>query len=863
MKVNIILKSILILHAIGMLSGCGSQPAEDATPGTGVIHMSAVYKRYLEHPFPTDGWPVRTNPPILRWPAHRKPDVHYDVRLSTLPDFSDKSKTLEVSKTPMSVYNPHKKLEHGTWFWQYKIAGGEWSDTMSFVMDESSVVMESPPPRVFLNALPESHPRVLATRDEIETLRAISDEDRRAIIHEAEKALSEKIAVEKDGYPVQSSDDEEQNRKFKQDASQRLGDRVYHMVVPLCEAYILSGDEKYAKKAITAVMEVAGWKPRGVSGISDFGDARCMLAMALAYDTFFERFTEDQKQTLIQAISLRTTHFYESWVNNIEARVLSGHVWQHILHYFFQTALALHGDLPEADDWLTYAYELFLARAPILGGLDGGWMEGVSYFRMNMETMIDIPLFIKKFTGFDFFKVHPWYMHQADWMIYHIPPGSAPDGFSDNTEEMSTPGSEYIAFAKELAKLTGNARAAWYADECMKYEQVNHSEKRTLRWIRLARTRDLVMPEHATPPDLPMGRVFKDIGVAAMHTMPQDTPDNLVVAMRSSPYGSYGHLLSDQNVFNILYGGKKIFYRTGYKVTMKDPHRTGWYQHTKSQNGILVDDEGQPYSTEAFGWIARYLEGGGLAYVKGDASNAYKSEETGENYGVIKNHRHIMLLQPDIIVIYDELEANKDVRWSWLIHSLEKMTINPEDQTFSVSVEGTNGAGRLWSLQPIELTLSDTFDVAAVNWRGSLTKDGELKTYDSDQWHLKASNTNKAAAMRYFTVIRVGIEANETDLLSDEMTEGSVQISSGDWKIIAHLDDSISPGVYIQNQKSGTVFSTHRPSIQTGNKTFKGDFAASAKLGIINQGKPVFFEAADELPYDMRYNLKFYNQSNY
>ncbi|MEZ4902107.1 MAG: hypothetical protein R2822_10295 [Spirosomataceae bacterium] len=81
-------------------------------------------------------------------------------------------------------------------------------------------------------------------------------------------------------------------------------------------------------------------------------------------------------------------------------------------------------------------------------------------------------------------------------------------------------------------------------------------------------------------------------------------------------FGAYGHILSDQNTFNILVGGKRLFYRTGYKVAMDDPHRLGWSKHTKSQNGILINGEGQPYSAEAYGYFSRFLQGEELATSK-------------------------------------------------------------------------------------------------------------------------------------------------------------------------------------------------------------------------------------------------------
>ncbi|MEZ4902106.1 MAG: hypothetical protein R2822_10290 [Spirosomataceae bacterium] len=46
-----------------------------------------------------------------------------------------------------------------------------------------------------------------------------------------------------------------------------------------------------------------------------------------------------------------------------------------------------------------------------------------------------------------------------------------------------------------------------------------------------------------------------------------------------------------------------------------------------------------------------------------------------------KFYRHILLLKPGIVVIYDELEADAEAEWSWLIHSLKNMTLNAAEQT--------------------------------------------------------------------------------------------------------------------------------------------------------------------------------------
>lgn len=815
-----------------------------------------IHPRFLDIPVPSSGIEVQSNPPVLRWPVINGEDVKYDMRLFKEDDFHTKNQLIEINDIPWAMANPHQKLEAGTWYWQYRERDREWSDALSFKVDKNTPTIVSPTAEQFLHSLPASHPRVLVTTDDLPLLRGMEvNDDIAALYHEAEASLAFIPPSEADGLARKEGEDEKQTRKFQLDASQRLGTSVYRNTLALCQAYVLSGKEEYAEKAIGIAMEVSGWDPRGISSLNDFGDARCMVTMALVYDTFHDELSEGQKAKLLQSIQARAGHFYSSWINQLESKVLSGHVWQHILHYFFQTALAVHEEVADADNWLKYAYELFLARTPVLGGFDGGWVEGVSYFRMNMETVLDIPLTIKKFTGFDFINSHPWYRENIKWMIYHIPPGSASDGFGDNSEEVLSPGKEYISYATELAKLTGCPLAAWYAEESRKQEKPDMAKSNTFRWLRITKTSSLPLPDSSSV-KLPMASVFKDVGLAALHTEITDTPNNLMVAFKSSPFGSYGHMLCDQNTLNILYGGEKVFYRTGYKVTMDDPHRTGWYRTTKSQNGVLVDGEGQPYSNGSFGFISRFVQGEKLAYVKGDASNAYKEGDLASK-GVKKVARHVILLKPDIVVIYDELEAEEAVNWSWLIHSFNEIEIDSIANSFSVNLDNVRGQGKFFSAQHTRWELSDEFEVPAYNWRGSRNADGTLKEYDDPQFHLKLTNPEKSRSAHYLTILQVSPSADLIHALKDNKPdkEGNVWIQLADWSINANLNNDLSPHLEIREKDGNTLFNLYSNQTVIDKNKISPKKRGSTIL-VESTGKETRVqEITEELPYHLEQRM--------
>ncbi len=803
----------------------------------------AIYNMFLEEPVPANGTKVLFNAPVLRWPYQKGKQVRYDVQISQNKNFEGNT-TILAQGLIGAIFNPHKSLAVGTWYWHYKVSGKDWSAIQQFNITEKALPMVSPLPDKFLSGIPQTHPRILVNGRNDMVTHLSHQSDAKAILAEAASVLGQTILTEADATPSSKGENDNQDKKLNSDAIVALGYSINGMILPLCQGYLLTGIKAYRDKAIAMAMEVAHWDAKGVSGSRDFTDGMCMYDMALVFDTFYDDLSQIQKDTLQKAIAIRASQFYKSWINSIESKVLSGHVWQLILNEFFKTGIALYNHEPDAAKWLSYAYELFLARSPVLGGEDGGWAEGAYYFQMNMETLVEIPTYIKQYTGFDFIQSHPWYRNQADWMIYHFPPASSADGYGDNTEELFEPPASYASFANVMAKLTQNPKYVWYANQLTKQQKTDLTKEPVLRWFRLKNTGNLSMPTVSDTMHFAMGNLSKEAGVAALHTDPSNTKKDLMIAMRASPFGAYGHILADQNTFNILFGGKRLFYRTGYKVAMDDPHRLGWSKHTKSMNGVLINGQGQPYSAEAYGYFSRFLQGEKLAYMKGDASTAYQSVETKEDYGITKFDRHIVLLKPGIIVIYDELESKTEANWSWLIHSLKDMKLDSVHNTFISSIEGVKGVGKLWSSQSFTWNISNKFEVPAVIYRNY--KGMRTKKYEDTQWHLKATNKEKNSQVRFLSIIQVGKEGSALPFKETKTGEGITRITIGDWQIDATLPYNQAPQLHIQSVSGNTVFAAYGSDIRFKEQSYSGKIAGSSKLAEMINGKIKFSEMGDE-----------------
>jgi len=722
---------------------------------------------------------VGVNPPPLLWPAtkDKSKSVRYAVRLSQDPKFPAAA-TISGEGIPWAMFNPHVKLAPGTWHWQYRTDKSEWSQVFRFRVEPGIREFVTPPASKMLAAIPSQRPRVLADPNDMPALKRRLDTTRatRGYARRADRFLNSELPDVSRAKPKQKGATSYEDKNFAKWASKAFAGDFVQELAWLLPAYLATGDKRYQHEILRRGLVVAELDPDGVTSpkVSDFADGSCMRSLAFAYDACYDLLTPAQCATMREAILARGGRFFQRSVNRLETRLGNAHVWQHILTQFTEMALAVRGDLPEADTWLTYAYELWVNRFPPLGGDDGGWAEGISYFGVNIDTMLFMPLLWGRFTGMDFFA-HPWYRNVPYFQIYSWPPGSASDGFGDGTEFRAAPNSERGVFLQALAAHFGNPYAAWYADQIAP-DKTGVPANPLVVWRRLAMPSADRLPKSKPPADLPQSRAFRDVGVVSMHTDLADAARNLMVSFRSSPYGAYGHAHPCQNAFNINFSGKRLFANTGYYIAYGDDHFKGWYSNTRGHNSVLIDNKGQPSGLEGYGAITRFLDGRHISYCQGDASTAYPGT------GLTRFKRQLVLLRPNIVVVYDDLAAKHPAEWSWLLHCPEKLL--SDGPRITASTEFAQARASLFGSGPLTISIDDKFDPPAVNWRGKKQK-REVIEYPN-QWHATVKPAAKSPRARFLAVLQ--IEKPNGPPLQQLSMDAQGVVSIGPWRILAALD---------------------------------------------------------------------------
>lgn len=811
----------VLLKMIGMLFLCslafsGVLEAREYTP-------SRVHENERETPYPQEFNQPYLNPVPLLVPQKMKQSDFLQFALSQEKDFSGSTTVLSKS-IAWCMFNPHQVLNAGTWYWRFRSvsASGEnmpWSETYSFTITDDIPKFVTPPFEEVRKVMTEKHPRLYCfLENELEDarLKMCSHPEYNLMISSARQGLAADYSTDTQPYKHASA-------------------MVVHCE-KLHTAYTLLQRDVYANKMVQLIRWLLPSQVTDRQLDNDFYAGDLAYLFACTYETCHERFTADERTKMEQLMVKILNHYHPRFQGSMENHIFDNHLWQFTFRRLLQTSLVLYDKYPEAREFFEYSYELWTSRAPATGfNRDGTWINGTCYFSANAVTLSYVPILFSYLTGTDFFQ-HPWYRGVGKAMVYGWPPHSQSVSFGDGHEQMNDkPLIVRSAFAEFMARETGDPYSAWYTSVDKRYEM--DDEMRLYRMVRPESRKS----QTDIPADEPKARWFHDSGEMIANSSMTDFQNNLCLNFHSSPFGSGSHTHSDQNAFNLHFRGVPVYGSTGYYMNFADAHNLLSYRHTRAHNTLLVDGIGQPFSTKAYGNIVRMLGGEHISYALGDASNAYcgvseypmwirnfanqQLEQSVENgFGgtpLTLYRRHIFLLHPDKVLIYDEMEAKKPVRWDWLLHSPVQFSVNEQTHQLITRNEEKQftAVAQLFSRQDFDITQTDCF-VAPPDEKKAVR--GEVL---ANQWHLTASFT-PCRRNRILTLIQV----NPYGTKAVEVVREGNRFRCGNWDIEAELDTKKPASLYIFNAVNQTVFSYGKPSPLIGGKSYKPIHKESSML---------------------------------
>ena len=816
------IRDIVVFSLIALTLSCSS--AEDGTdtpdePTTeNEAYPEAWHDKMRTRPYPQSDNQLVINPSPLIVPQGMKTDDYLQFELSQDPDFASSSVVIRSGKQPWCMFNPHQTLADGTWYWRYRQVSKdgseqEWSKNYEFKVDASVDKFVTPTFETFRSHAVPQYPRLYCFLDEgLQKARkqVTTLSEYKPMTSRAKEALT--VDVEADVNYKNAANEGTILNGTKTNLKGNVGN--------LYTAYALTQDEQYADKMLQILRKLISLPlSDNVLFESNFASTNIALCLIPVYDALHASLSSSDRQQVEEIMMRLLRYYYPRQITYEENHIFDNHFWQQNMRVLMQCTFLLYDNPTYSSEvlpMLEYYYELWTARAPSMGyNRDGGWQNGTKYFINNTETLFYVPMLFGYMTGSSFLG-HPWYHNAGEAIVYTWPPQSNSLGFGDGWEWYgSAPQRQRVAYADFLARELGDAYAGWYA----KQQASTLKNDLELCLYRMANfEKDGYLG--TLPANHPKLKWMEDMGEVMMHSDIDDISNDFALSFRSSTFGSGSHTLADQNSFNVLYKGDYVYCSTGYYQEFDDKHNLLSYRHTRAHNTILVNGIGQPFSTKGYGDVTRAMGGDHIGYCLGDASHAYSgisdddmwieafrkagiSQTAQYGFGATplkKYRRHVLMLYPDIVVIYDELEASEAVTWDWLLHGLTAFDIDNADN--SVITENTNKG----FVAQTRLFSDDAMALSRTNKFFADPSSGITEKYPA-QWHLTARINGKPAT-RVLAIMQVG----ESRAALMPVSRNGNTFKIGDWTIEAVMQASSRAALTITNSALNGISFTYDAS---------------------------------------------------
>lgn len=809
-----------------------------------VLKDSTLMYEIRKTPFPLNGDELSINPPRFMWPdrmhdegpvldgikedkKEKKEEISYCIRYS---QDANMKKEVVNANVIYAFYNPFKVFSKGVWYWQHGVKEQDgsitWSKVLHFTVTDRTTTFNPPSFQELSKNIPTYHPRLLLDKKEWNKIIKRNKKNKEINFYRkrTKKCFNHPIQPLKneiDTTHVVKLKNRVQRRALLVRESRKIVDREEAWIESLVKMYLLTKETRYREEAIKRTETILSWRNDPLLA-GDFNKSTILKLTTGVYDSFYNELSKHQKKSFLEAICQLSEEFYHHYLHHLENRLADNHVWQMTLRILTQAAFVALHDVPEAEKWADYCYNEWVSRFPGLND-DGAWHNGDSYFQVNIRTLVELPEFFGRYTGFNYFN-DPWYEGNCKYVLYQQLPFAHGGGHGSSHESKKTPNCTRIGYADALAREIRNPYATAYVNAILEKEpnaMKSHGKVKSgdLTWYRCITTKR--RPKTTLKlQDMQQSIVFPETGLATFHTHMEDCKKNAKLTFRSSPYGGTSHQHANQNAWNCFWGGKPIFYSSGQRTGFTDKHSMYSYRNSRAHNTILVDGMTQKIGVEGYGWIPRFYTGEEISYALGDASNAYGiitsplwlkraklsnvplTPEKGWDVNKVKCfRRHVVQLgKVGIYILYDELEAKTPVSWQYQLHTRRaKMKVFNKNEL--LAIQGKNEVGgvaraTILSSSPMEVSQTNQFFEAPVDW---LKK--HKKSKDDIQWHLTV-NTQKTKVARILTVLDVH---GKTQKCIHIKKKGHDEWRIPGWIIKANVTSQGEPYLQIENKKTKTI----------------------------------------------------------
>jgi hypothetical protein len=720
---------------------------------------------------PAQGAVSAVNPPSFSWRPQK--GMTWEVRC--IRDTKLGGIECQTKDIKFNVYCPPRVFKPGAHVWWYRGKDNKgrytsWSRPRKFHIAEDAASMPMPARKELLSRIPKTHPRLFMRPENMPRLRELAKGQMKGqydrLVRECERLLKNPPATkEPPKYPKDMVRGSEEWRKVW------WGNRTYTIkalngAAMLAFTRLLGGPKKYGAEAKRILLECAKWEPKGSTGYRYNDEAGMPYAyyFSRTYTFVNDLLSEKEKKMCRDVMKVRGDEMYNHLCPRHLWRPYSSHsnrAW----HFLGEVGIAFLGEVEGAEDWVWFAMNVFYNAYPVWCDDDGGWHEGISYGHSYLGRFTWWADVMREAMGVDAYD-KPFFSKAGYHTMYLMPPEKKGGGFGDGAWRRSA--SSNVSLMSQFAAQAGNGHWQWYVEQM-------GGVRETRGYIGFIRGM-LPKVEAKPPDDLASSRLFRGTGQAYLNSDITNADKSVQVVFKSSPFGTQSHGNEANNSFVLWAYGKQLLVRSGHYDSYGSAHHSNWVWSTRSVNNITINGRGQRKRTaQAQGKIAAFKTTPSMDIVVGEAGAAY--EPPLERFT-----RTIIFVKPELVVVYDRLEAKEPSTFEYWLHAIKKISV--AGQHF-IQVRNDDVFCDVEFLTPTGLTFKQTNEYDPK----------PRPRFKMREWHLTATTPEKKKQMEFVVLYRPHrIKDSVGDEAELEWLEGGyalkVKLSDGEFAALLPSDDS-------------------------------------------------------------------------
>jgi hypothetical protein len=523
-------------------------------------------------------------------------------------------------------------------------------------------------------------------------------------------------------------------------------------VLDLGIAYRVTGEKKYAERAIQELLSVASWPDWGCTLERQFlGTGAVATGMGLGFDWFYNEMTSTQRQTIREAIVAKAIHpglFYHT-VRHANRFVLARHNWNAVGNGgLIIASLAIAADEPElAGRLLEFSIGSFENVLSIYAP-KGDYEEGPGYWAYGTGSLVNAMAAIESATG------KTYGLSDApgvDKTAYFTPYMIGPNGYfnfhdSDENGKTYITDPEYFWFANRFA----NPDFYW---ERMYLPEQHKGGAKDLLWYK---------GESRGAFNLKLDYMGSGennaVGTGTFRSSWTD-PNALFLGFHAG-YRLANHAQADEGNFIFDAIGERWIMDVGYgshDTTRSESYfqaaRPLFYRmRTEAHNTYVVNPDksyGQDFSSDNRPQFENVVMQPDKAYAIANLTCSYKGQVSSAKRGFMLNR------QNNYALVQDEVTLTQPSTVYWFLHTRANIKLIEKDQAaiFTIGTKRLyvkligNTTGAKWSVMPakslspgmVEMKNMDDVRKLAIKFEGISNmnfaamlvplKDGENKPY--------------------------------------------------------------------------------------------------------------------------------------